>query len=867
MWRRIVEGNGLRRLPSRVLRKARQGPGPLAEAVAHHLWRRGPVGRIRRSLALRRIRTRPPAAGDLVGSLVPGLFTVVLPVYNQARFLRESIESVLDQTYPSFELIVIDDGSGPDVAEILRDSLDNPRVRALRQHNQQLPRALSNGFAFARGEFWTWTSADNRMHPLQLERLVGCLQSRPEVGMVYADYRAIDASGEPLTDPTFRPDNRRTPSAPEIHLPRNPRAINAIPDNFIGPCFLYRGAVGRLVGEYDPGLGIEDYDYWMRINRASRIEHLGTDEVLYDYRVHPQSLSGRAAELRIAERANELLRTERARDRDHREPWSIRVDTAIHHRLAGLDQSPHRWLPLDAPFDSSAKTLYLIDNSSLDIINPQDPSIVVAWFDRLEEAYERRVAAAQSGAFALTSHRDLAERLDLLGIPNLVVDTPSMFLDRALRYADNRRSFERLRPPADRGRILPIPISYESNYHIVIQVDDFDRGGLENVVLCLAEGLRRRGRRVSMLVLGRPGPSVDRARAAGIPVEIGLVESRGVSIREWLQSNQADLVCAHYSTAAAAPAHDLGIPFVQVIHNAYAWLDDRAFDAYRKADAATTAYLCVSAETARYADRRMGLSAEKMIVVPNGVDLDRIDAALNEDPSRTRAELGLSAEDFVFLNVASIHATKAHRLLVKAFARVIDERPSARLVIAGSTSDTDYESRLRREIEAMKLSDRVVLTGHREDVERLYAMADAFVLPSLWEGWSLALTEAACAGLPAIASDVGGARELLASGLGRLIRPPFDSIDQLDADVIPRLIGREDPRFLNDLADAMRAEAAVRRRPVIPDNLRRRLDRETMIEIHDRLLGWFLQGGGASGARAWSPPFVMPRLDSPARLS
>lgn len=370
-----------------------------------------------------------------------------------------------------------------------------------------------------------------------------------------------------------------------------------------------------------------------------------------------------------------------------------------------------------------------------------------------------------------------------------------------------------------------------------------------------------------MLVLGRPGPSVDRARAAGIPVEIGPVESRGVWIREWLQSNRADLVCAHYSTAAAAPAHDLGIPFVQVIHNAYAWLDDRAIDAYRMADAATSAYLCVSAETARYADRRMGLSVEKMIVVPNGVDLDRIDAALDEDTSRTRAELGLSAGDFVFLNVASIHATKAHRLLVKAFARVIDEQPSARLVIAGSTSDTDYESRLRREIEALKLSDRVVLTGHRADVERLYAMADVFVLPSLWEGWSLALTEAACAGLPAIASDVGGARELLASGLGRLIRPPFDSIDELDANAIPRLIGRDPPRFLKDLADAMRAEAAVRRRPSIPDNLRRRLDRESMIDIHDRLLGWFLQDGPASGARAWSPPFVVPRLDSPTRLS
>ncbi len=137
---------------------------------------------------------------------------------------------------------------------------------------------------------------------------------------------------------------------------------------------------------------------------------------------------------------------------------------------------------------------------------------------------------------------------------------------------------------------------------------------------------------------------------------------------------------------------------MQVVHNTYVWLDERTIDAYREADAATAGYLCVSAEVARYCDRRMGLSVDKMIIVPNGVDLRRLDAARFQDPERLRGELGLSADDFVFLNVASIHATKAQGLLLRALARLVADRPDVRLVIAGSASDAAYERRLRRGI-------------------------------------------------------------------------------------------------------------------------------------------------------------------------
>ncbi len=863
MERKLGGRRSIWNLPARVVRKARQGPRPLAASVAYYLWRRGPVFRIRRALAMRRLPARMADGAAARCPGVPGLVSVVLPVYNQADLLGDSIESVLAQSYTDFELIVVNDGSTDGVEAVLGRYARHPKVRVLTQANQKLPKALSNGFSFARGEFWTWTSADNLMHPDQLSRLVAFLKDHPEAAMVYADYVAIDDRGEPLADPTFRPEDRSPSDSPEIHLPRNPRQINVVCDNFIGPCFLYRNIVGRLIGDYDPGLGIEDYDYWMRVNHAFRIEHLGTDETLYRYRVHDRSLSGRAAELRIAERVAALMRVERSRHRAQREPWTILADAATTRRLADVPPGSHRWIELDStgsvdhsPTHDDARMLSLVEAARLNAMAGADrrkASIVAAWFDSIDAAYEARTGAASCRAVGFSGRRDVAARLDLLAIGNLVVDRPASFVELAIQYADNRRFFEQMHPEPVRRRKLPTPFAQEAGArHVALQVDDFTQGGLENVVLNLASGLKARGLRVSLLVLGRSGPAVDQARAQGLEVATLPTTRREASYRAWLRENRVDLVYAHYSTYGARAAADLALPFVQVVHNTYVWLDERAIDAYREADAFTTAYLCVSAEVARYCDRRMGLDIDRMVIVPNGVDVGRLDAARLEQPEQLRPELGLADDDFVFLNVASIHATKAQKLLMRAMAAVVAECPRARLVLAGSASDPEYQRQLRDRIAELGLERHVVLAGQRVDVGRFYWMADSFVLPSYWEGWSLALTEAACTGLPLIASDVGGARETLALTSGRLVRPPFATICDLDSSTISGLVHDEDPRYLDDLASAMRNVAGTRSRIAPADADRRFLDQERMADVHFTILGWILQGGQAVGARAWS---------------
>lgn len=236
-----------------------------------------------------------------------GLVSVVLPVHQQADLLDAAIRSVLTQSWRELELIVVDDGSGPEVAAVVARHAADPRLRWVRQPQQGLPGALNAGFELAHGEYWCWTSADNLMLPEQLTRLVTFLRARPDVALVYADYELIDAQARRVRGTDFRVAFRTGPDDARVRLPHDPRALAVVQDNFIGPCFCYRATVGRLLGEYAPEPGLEDYDQWLRMHRAFRLAHLGRDEVLYRYRLHAQSLTAHAAELQLGRRAERLV--------------------------------------------------------------------------------------------------------------------------------------------------------------------------------------------------------------------------------------------------------------------------------------------------------------------------------------------------------------------------------------------------------------------------------------------------------------------------------------------------------------------------------------------------------------------------------
>lgn len=191
-------------------------------------------------------------------------------------------------------------------------------------------------------------------------------------------------------------------------------------------------------------------------------------------------------------------------------------------------------------------------------------------------------------------------------------------------------------------------------------------------------------------------------------------------------------------------------------------------------------------------------SPDKVVTVYNGIDTRRFsESSLTQQEARSR--LGLSDEDaFVFGTVGRLAKVKGQTILLKAYARVCQKYPNSWLVLAGKgVLDTE----LRKLSAELNIDKRVVFLGYRKDIPEVLRAYDVFVLPSLSEGFGLALMEAMTSGIPVIASNVGGVPEILHSpSLGIMVSP--SSVEEL-ASAMERLCAMDKAKR-NEVGKALR---------------------------------------------------------------
>lgn len=203
------------------------------------------------------------------------LVSIILPVYNGERYLSESIESVLAQTYQQWELLILDDCSSDSTPKIAQKYADlDARIKYFRnERNLRLPGNLNRGFSLSKGQYLTWTSDDNRFLPTALEKMVLTLNDE-NVDFVYASYNTIDEDGNITKYYT---------------VPQKGKNI-IVGNNCVGACFMYTRQVYESLGDYNIDLFlVEDFDYWQRIFANFRTKAIL--EVLYDYRMHGANLT------------------------------------------------------------------------------------------------------------------------------------------------------------------------------------------------------------------------------------------------------------------------------------------------------------------------------------------------------------------------------------------------------------------------------------------------------------------------------------------------------------------------------------------------------------------------------------------------
>lgn len=204
------------------------------------------------------------------------LISIVLPVYNGERFLQESIDSILSQTYSNWELLILDDCSTDKTPDICKEyAQQDSRIKYIRnESNLRLPKNLNKGFSLAKGTYLTWTSDDNRYRPNALEMMYLSLNKNENVHFAFSSFRVMDADDNDI----------------EIYIVSEKDKQKIVGFNVVGACFLYKREVYEAVGDYDHEMIlVEDYDYWQRI--FMKFKAIAIPEILYDYRRHDGALT------------------------------------------------------------------------------------------------------------------------------------------------------------------------------------------------------------------------------------------------------------------------------------------------------------------------------------------------------------------------------------------------------------------------------------------------------------------------------------------------------------------------------------------------------------------------------------------------
>lgn len=251
------------------------------------------------------------------------LVSVVCLCYNQERFVKTAIESVLDQTYPNVQLIVVDDASTDNSVHVIKSVLAlYPQVQFLElKENLGNCRAFNKGLALTKGSFIIDLAADDVLLPNRVEEGVAALNKATSYGIHFSDAAIIDQHDTLL----YKHSDR----FPHHTVPQGNVYVDVVRRYFIcPPTVMFTREVANALGGYDETLSYEDFDFWVRSSRM--FGYVYSPEVLVKRRVSENTLG--AKQFKFFSRhststyqvCKKILRLNNSREEQQ----------ALHHRIA-----------------------------------------------------------------------------------------------------------------------------------------------------------------------------------------------------------------------------------------------------------------------------------------------------------------------------------------------------------------------------------------------------------------------------------------------------------------------------------------------------------------------------------------------------
>lgn len=316
--------------------------------------------------------------------------------------------------------------------------------------------------------------------------------------------------------------------------------------------------------------------------------------------------------------------------------------------------------------------------------------------------------------------------------------------------------------------------------HILHLIDTTGPGGAETVFTTLLRSLDS-DRHQHTVVLRGEGWVADTVRSIGI--EPLIIDSKGsfnlgyiATLVRLIRRHRISLVHAHllgsnvYGALAALVCH---VPMIATFHGGVDVASNERFLAtkFRLINLGAKAIVCVSRRLQEELGSRSPLATKKLRLIYNGVDPDKFRPQKSD---ALKAELGLPADSKLVISIGNIRPAKGYPYLVDSVPGVVARNPQVHFIVVGHQRKdlfADLEARVRDG----GAGSHIHFLGFRSDVQDLLCQADAFLLPSTSEGFSISTVEAMMAGVPVIATRSGGPEEILDHEETGILIPTADS--------------------------------------------------------------------------------------------
>ncbi len=248
------------------------------------------------------------------------LVTVICVCYNHARFVTDALDSVVNQTYPNVELIVIDDGSTDGSGKVIKKWMATHQDATLIMNGKNLGycKTFNKAFQISKGTFYIDLSADDVLMPRRIEEGVNLLEkSGADFGVTFSDAQYMDEQGKPI--------RLHSEKYPHATIPSGDIYEEVVQRYFIcSPTMMFRRSVLDSLQGYDELLAFEDFDFWIRASR--NFKFIYSPEVLVKKRVVVTSMSAKQFERSDPQRWStlEVCKKIKLLNRDEKEVFALR---------------------------------------------------------------------------------------------------------------------------------------------------------------------------------------------------------------------------------------------------------------------------------------------------------------------------------------------------------------------------------------------------------------------------------------------------------------------------------------------------------------------------------------------------------------